>query len=382
MFLQLICCLLALFSSHGWQFSGSSVRKCSMLSTSSSSSSSSSSDLETLKLEEHRLRTLLSSVSSQKREILKSRPLSIGIIGFGRFGQFMAETFVSSGAKVFASSRSDYTSEAKKLGVTFVPLDNVSKLSKLVDQVDVLVFSVSILSFEESVKNLAPMLINKNILVADVLSVKEHAKKIFLTHLPPSVDVLCTHPMFGPDSGKDSWRNLNFVFERTRVVDEGGEGGSGSGSGSDRAERFLSIFEEAGCQMTEMSCSEVSEPNPNPNPKPKPKPKPKRGIFLMKDKRSERANRAGSREMATDIMATSTTELTLFHPIRLAHFTRFARPSLKMRTQSRFASLGAARHLLGGQPVCDSSRWTNSRNAKDHLHPNQHQGFRECLESC
>jgi len=38
--------------------------------------------------------------------------------------------------------------------------------------------------------------------------------------------------------------------------------------------------------------------------------------------------------MATDIMATSTTELTLFHSIRLARLVWFARASLKMRTIS------------------------------------------------
>ena len=44
-------------------------------------------------------------------------------------------------------------------------------------------------------------------------------------------------------------------------------------------------------------------------------------------------------KMATDIMATSTTKLTLFHPIRLTYFTRFAHPSLKMRFASlRFAA--------------------------------------------
>jgi hypothetical protein len=43
---------------------------------------------------------------------------------------------------------------------------------------------------------------------------------------------------------------------------------------------------------------------------------------LLKDSSDE--VRDESREMATDIMATSTTELTLFHSIRLARFTRFA----------------------------------------------------------
>jgi hypothetical protein len=31
------------------------------------------------------------------------------------------------------------------------------------------------------------------------------------------MDVLCTHPMFGPDSGKSSWKGLNFMYEVVRV---------------------------------------------------------------------------------------------------------------------------------------------------------------------
>ena len=31
------------------------------------------------------------------------------------------------------------------------------------------------------------------------------------------VDILCTHPMFGPDSGKGSWQGLNFMYERVRI---------------------------------------------------------------------------------------------------------------------------------------------------------------------
>ena len=31
------------------------------------------------------------------------------------------------------------------------------------------------------------------------------------------VDILCTHPMFGPDSGKGSWQGLNFMYEGVRV---------------------------------------------------------------------------------------------------------------------------------------------------------------------
>ena len=37
------------------------------------------------------------------------------------------------------------------------------------------------------------------------VSVKEFPKKLLLRTVPDEFDILCTHPMFGPDSGKGSW---------------------------------------------------------------------------------------------------------------------------------------------------------------------------------
>ncbi len=41
-------------------------------------------------------------------------------------------------------------------------------------------------------------------------------KQLLLRELPPEVDVVCTHPMFGPDSGRGSWAGLNFMYEKVR----------------------------------------------------------------------------------------------------------------------------------------------------------------------
>ena len=79
-------------------------------------------------------------------------------------------------------------------------------------------------------------------LVVDVLSVKSHAKTTMLRLLPPEADLLCLHPMFGPESGKDGWHGLPLVYEGVRIVDH------------HRAARFLSLFEEEGCKMVKMSC--------------------------------------------------------------------------------------------------------------------------------
>ena len=37
--------------------------------------------------------------------------------------------------------------------------------------------------------------------------------------LPEEADVLCTHPMFGPESGKEGWNGLPLVYEKVRIRD-------------------------------------------------------------------------------------------------------------------------------------------------------------------
>jgi len=254
----------------------------SALQMSDSSDDSKAGKLEELKQREKELSRLLAAVRREKLDELRSRPLTIGIIGFGRFGQFIARTFASYG-NVVVTSRSDYTDIADAMGVKYVPLSNPKAF--LEHDLDVIVVAVSILSFEATVQKLAPSLREyldesdkkQGPLVVDVLSVKEHARQIMLEELPPECDILCTHPMFGPDSGKDGWRGLNFVYEKTRIdsvildpsiagqgeeqfVDTQGhihsvhEDSEAHVEGMDRMERFLSIWEEEGCRMVPMSC--------------------------------------------------------------------------------------------------------------------------------
>lgn len=45
--------------------------------------------------------------------------LKIGVLGFGNFGQFLAERFVARGHRVLATSRSPYHDVAKRLNVEF-----------------------------------------------------------------------------------------------------------------------------------------------------------------------------------------------------------------------------------------------------------------------
>lgn len=163
--------------------------------------------------------------------------MKIGVIGFGTFGQFLAGRFRAHGFDVVATSRSDYTRRAEELGVVFTGhVDDFFDAAP-----DIIVLSMSILSFEKVVSSL-PLDRCQGKLVVDVLSVKAEPKEYLKRTLPNDVDILCTHPMFGPDSGKDSWKGLNFMFEKVRIRYH------------EYCDAFLQIFEKEGCNMIEMSC--------------------------------------------------------------------------------------------------------------------------------
>ncbi|KAI3446850.1 hypothetical protein Pfo_003515 [Paulownia fortunei] len=174
----------------------------------------------------------------------QSTKLKIAIVGFGNFGQFLAKAFVRQGHTVYAHSRSNYHIIAQSLGAAFF-----SDLHDLCEQhPDVILICTSVISTESVLKALPLQRLRRNTLFVDVLSVKEFPKNIFLQVLPNHFDILCTHPMFGPESGKHSWQNLPFVFDKVRIGNED--------SRVARVETFLDIFKKEGCTMVEMTCAE------------------------------------------------------------------------------------------------------------------------------
>ncbi|CAK9232904.1 unnamed protein product [Sphagnum jensenii] len=176
-------------------------------------------------------------------ELQSGNKLKIGIVGFGNFGQFLAQRMISQGHKVLAYSRTDYKDVAHTMGVPFFrDADDFCE-----EHPEVVLLCTSILSTEDVLKLLPVQRLKRNTLFVDVLSVKEFPQKLFLQVLPQEFDVLCTHPMFGPESGKSSWVGLPFVYDKVRI---------GGGSRLERCDKFLNIFGSEGCRMVEMSCAE------------------------------------------------------------------------------------------------------------------------------
>ncbi|XP_060194342.1 arogenate dehydrogenase 2, chloroplastic-like [Lycium barbarum] len=182
--------------------------------------------------------------SRVSNQFAQSNKLKIAIIGFGNFGQFLAKAFLRQGHSVLSHSRTDYSHISQSLGISFFqdPHDLCEQ------HPDVILLSTSIISTEPVLRSLPIQRLKRNTLFVDVLSVKEFPKDIFLQVLPSHFDILCTHPMFGPESGKQTWKDLPFVYDKIRI----GEGESRVS----RVDRFLDIFEKEGCRMVEMTCAE------------------------------------------------------------------------------------------------------------------------------
>ncbi|XLS98351.1 hypothetical protein HN51_041086, partial [Arachis hypogaea] len=138
------------------------------------------------------------------KEFTISQHLKITIFGFDNFGQFFATTLVCQGHTVLVHSHSDHSVRARNLG--------------------------------------------HNTLFVDVLSVKEFPKKLHLELLSSDFDVLCTHPMFEPQSALDGWTSLPFIFEKVCILYEE--------HCVSRCEKFLNAFFREGYKMVEMSCED------------------------------------------------------------------------------------------------------------------------------
>jgi len=137
--------------------------------------------------------------------------MTIGIIGFGKFAKFIVEVIQNQNFeikfKIFSKSN---------------PIDNIQffEISEI-SSCDIVIPCVPIKAFEETIKQISPLL-SATALVTDVCSVKVHPKEIMLKFLPQTVQIIATHPMFGPESYKkmnNSVKGFNLVIENVRCED-------------------------------------------------------------------------------------------------------------------------------------------------------------------
>lgn len=137
--------------------------------------------------------------------------MTIGIIGFSRFGQLLAK-ILKPYASVYVYNRSDKSELAEELGVNWASLEKVC-------QADWVFVAVAISATEETIKKIAPLL-KKGSLVMDVCSVKVLPAKWLAENISQENEIIATHPMFGPDSAKNGTKGLQWILCPLRVSDQ------------------------------------------------------------------------------------------------------------------------------------------------------------------
>ncbi len=137
--------------------------------------------------------------------------ITIGIIGFGRFGKlvtkYLAKDFE---VKVF-DKHNNNNDEIKRLCAKPSSLEKASKS-------EIVIPCIPISAFKDTIEKIKPFL-KKNAIMIDVCSVKEYPINLMKQILPKNIQILATHPMFGPDSASDSLSGRKIVVCKTRIED-------------------------------------------------------------------------------------------------------------------------------------------------------------------
>ncbi|MBO6605011.1 MAG: prephenate dehydrogenase [Roseicyclus sp.] len=133
----------------------------------------------------------------------RSQNTSLGIVGFGAFGQLAALHL----GEHFETSAYDpspgLAKVAQRLGVTLSSLHSVSKA-------DVILIAAPVSSFEQVVSEIA-VACKPGALIVDVGSVKVIPSEIMRRLLPNHVDIVATHPLFGPQSAAKGIEGLKIA---------------------------------------------------------------------------------------------------------------------------------------------------------------------------
>jgi len=136
-----------------------------------------------------------------KKENKKNK---IAIIGMGRFGILLAD-LLSPYGEIFVISRKNIT-KCKFKQIQYSDLG----------EMDIVIPAVPISKFEQTLKDINKYLKPRS-LVMDVCSVKVAPCRSMKKIIRKDVEILGTHPMFGPDSAKNGCQGLQVVICPLRI---------------------------------------------------------------------------------------------------------------------------------------------------------------------
>ncbi len=129
---------------------------------------------------------------------------SVGLIGVGAFGEFMLPHLLPYCRIGAFDPLRDLTDLTRRWAVASESLEEVA--SK-----DIVILAMPVQRIAAVCDEISPYL-KKGALVLDVCSVKEEPQQLMLDHLPDHVDIVGTHPLFGPQTGADGIADLRVAL--------------------------------------------------------------------------------------------------------------------------------------------------------------------------
>lgn len=128
---------------------------------------------------------------------------TLGLIGFGQFGQLAARVLNDHFEVLVADASDGAAQAAAELGVGFGSIEQAAAR-------EIVVVAVPVRVMREVFAQIAPHL-TPGALVIDVGSVKMLPAQWMAELLPEHVDLVATHPLFGPQSAKGGLAGLRLV---------------------------------------------------------------------------------------------------------------------------------------------------------------------------
>ena len=178
---------------------------------------------------------------------MKQQIESVGIIGFGSMGQFMAERMFEGSEVVvhdpfMQAEHEPHITAEKRAAIdraAFVSMGEIASSEAIVLAVPAKSLKPAIVGIAEAVS------VNKNNpLIVDVCSVKEYPSNLFKWLLGGHEEILLSHPLFGPQSAKDSMEGRELIVTETK---------------GDKAEDLLQRWQQLGLKRLNMSAARHDE---------------------------------------------------------------------------------------------------------------------------
>lgn len=129
---------------------------------------------------------------------------TIGLMGFGAFGRLIAAHLGPHFPLVVHDPAAAGMNEPSPEGLSFGATDAVARCP-------LIILAVPMSEMRAAIRTLRPHL-RPGTTVVDVCSVKVRAAEVMAEELPPFIDIVGTHPLFGPQSARDGLRGRKIAI--------------------------------------------------------------------------------------------------------------------------------------------------------------------------